>query len=304
MSSPKTFDVLSLWRAFPSTPPKQTTQQPFDSSPKHLRRLVKLHPGDKAESGDLWEYTQDLLYSDEIQNSLLTYLLPFCLAAWRDDLRGTHSGYGGFVEWFYPVLANKHVFDGHLTHTQTTAVSDFMRQSILEEIDDQRGLAYKGTGARPYRWVTALTTYGVILPDVDKLWNSWWSINTVGSAVAAVQYISCLIYGSNENPVFAPWTPDGGGGPPCLWEFGGHLYEHRWLEPNTRFLKQILNPQEINEVLSRAAERLGDQPESRVAAQVQEDLPLCSETLAARCAELPCLLETQREPSKLLEWTK
>jgi hypothetical protein len=208
------------------------------------------------------------------------------------------------VEYFYPVLANKHVFDEHLASTQVVAVSDFMRQSILEEIDEQRGLAYKGPAAQPYRWVTALTTHGVILPDLDKLWSSWWSIDTVGRAVTAVQYISCLIYGPNENVVFAPWTPDGGGGPPCLWEFAGHLYEHCWLEPNVRFLKQTLNPQQVSEVLSQSVDRLAEQPEGRVAAEVQADLPLCSETLAACCTELPRLLETKQSPSKLLEWTR
>jgi hypothetical protein len=122
--------------------------------------------------------------------------------------------------------------------------------------------------------------------------------------VAAVQYISCLIYMANENPAFAPWTPDGGGGPPCLWEFAGHLYEHRWLEPNARFLRRTLNPQQVTEVLSRAVAQLADEPERTIAVQVQADIPLCSETLAARCAELPRLLETQQKPSKLLEWTK
>lgn len=300
MGFAKTSGVSNLLHAFPSTLPKQITQQAFDGSAKHLKRLVRLRPGDKAEAGDLWEYTQDLLYSGAIQGALLAYLFPYCLEAWRDDLRGTHSGYGGFVEYFYPVLANKRVFDEHLTPTQTMVVSEFMRESILEEIDAQRGLIYIGTGARPYGWTTALTTFGVILPDVDKLWNSWWSIDTVGKAVAAVQYISCLIYGANENSVFAPWTPDGGGGPPCLWEFGGHLYQHRWLEPNARFL----TPQRVNEVLSRAVERLGDQPESKIAAQVQVDLPLCSETLASRCVELPSLLKTQGGTLELREWKK
>jgi hypothetical protein len=84
------------------------------------------------------------------------------LNAWCDDLRGAHSGYGGFVEYFYPVLANKHIFDELLSPTQTKAVSEYMRGSILEEIDDQRGLAYSGMGARPYRWIAALTTHGVL----------------------------------------------------------------------------------------------------------------------------------------------
>jgi hypothetical protein len=304
MAREQTPGLSKLHRAFSSGPPKQITQEPFDSSPKHLSRLGRLRPGDRAEVGDLWEYTQDLLYSGEIQGALLKYLLPFCLSAWREDLRGLHSGYGGFVEHFYPVLANKHIFDEHLTPSQTSAISEFMRGSILEEIDEQRGLTYSGMGARPYRWVTALTTHGVLLPDVDQLWTAWWSIDTVGRAVAAAQYISCLMYGVNENPVFAPWTPERGGGPPSLWEFGGHLYEHRWLAPNIRYLSRILNPQEVADVLRLAVERLGGQPEHEAATEIKGDIPLCAETLTARCAELPLVLETPRQPAKLPEWTQ
>jgi hypothetical protein len=291
--------VFKLRRAFPSKPPMQVTQEPFDGGPKHLRNLVKLKPADRAEASDLWEYTQDLLYSGQIQDSLLAYLLPFCLEAWRDDLRGAHSGFGGFVEHFYPVLANLHLFDKRLTPAQTSAVSRFMRESILDEIDDQRGLIYSATGARPYRWIRALTTYGVLLPDVHQLWNAWWSIETIGRAVALVQYASCLMYLNNENPVFAAWTREAGGGPPCLWEFEGHLYQHRWLQPNAHFLRQTLNPQQVATALSLAVERLAGQPEHEIASEVEKDLPLCAELLPARCAELPELLETLEEP---LEW--
>jgi hypothetical protein len=177
-----------------------------------------------------------------------------------------------------------------------------MRSSILDEIDDQRGLAYRGSGARPYRWMTALTTHGVLLPDVDLLWAAWWSVDTVGRAVAAVQYVSCLMYEENENPVFSPWTPDGGGGPPTLWEFGGHLYTNRWLHPNVTFLQRVLNAQEAAPVLNRAVGRLADQPEREIAAAVEADLPLCEETLTARCAVLPRLLGTVQEPGKGIEW--
>lgn len=179
-----------------------------------------------------------------------------------------------------------------------------MRESILAEIDDQRGLTCKGMGARPYRWIGALTTHGVLLPDVSRLWTALWSIDTVGRAVATVQYVSCLMYDQNENPVFAAWTRDGGGGPPSLWEFEGHLYEHRWLEPNVRFLRENLNPQRVSEALDRAVERLGgqaEQPEYELALEVQQDLPLCAETLVARCGELPDLLGTTQRP---LEWKR
>jgi hypothetical protein len=130
---------------------------------------------------------------------------------------------------------------------------------------------------------------------VDQVWSGWWSIETVGRAVATVQYVSCLMYPEDENPVFAPWTPDRGGGPPCLWEFGGHLYEHRWLDPNIRFLQRMLNPKAIDIALSRAIERLVGLVEQEAAAKVQSDIPLCAETLAARCTQLPRLLETKQD---------
>jgi hypothetical protein len=136
---------------------------------------------------------------------------------------------------------------------------------------------------------------------VDRLWRAWWSSDTVGMAVSIVQYASCLIYLQNENPVFATWTPDAGGGPPSLWEFEGHLYEHRWLQSNVRFLRQNLNPQQVSEALNRAVERLAGQPENEMALEVLSDLPLCAETLSARCAELPNFLDTVARP---LEWRR
>jgi hypothetical protein len=252
----------------------------------------------------LWEYTQDLLYGKEIQGSLLAFVLPFCLEAWREDLRGLQTGYGGFIEHLYPVLANCHVFDTHLSPKQSSASADFIRQTILEEIDDQRGLTYKGSGARSYRWFGALTSYGVLLPDVENLWHGWWSIDTLGKAVATVQYVSCLMYPVNENPVFAPWTPNEGGGPPSLWDFEGHLYSHKWLPTNVALLKRALTPQSVVEVLTRAVSKLADDEAAPTALGIQEDIPFCMDTLKSRCSELPRILETRDDISNPLpEWT-
>jgi hypothetical protein len=93
----KNEDQLSLHRALQATaPPDKITQEAFEHDNKHVRRLAHLKPGERAEAEDLWNYAQDLLHS-EIQSSLLAYLLPFCLDAWRDDLKGNY-GYGGFIE--------------------------------------------------------------------------------------------------------------------------------------------------------------------------------------------------------------
>lgn len=283
--------TIAFRRAYgKAAPPEKVTQEAFEGNNRHLRRLLRIKPGERPDPQDLWEYLQDLRHTG-IQSSLLAYLLPFCLELWCEDLRGTSNEYGGFVEHFYPVLADRAIFDKHLTSKQTAAVSEFMRQTIVEEMDDQSGLAYRGSKARPYRWIRALTTYGVLLPDVDRMWSAWWSLDTVGRAIAATQYVSCLMYPENENPVFAPWTPDDGGGPPCLWEFEGHLYTQHWLEPNVAFLKEALNVARVTEDLNRAVDRLVDHSEHAMAARIREDLPLLTDTLQARCAELPRLLE-------------
>jgi hypothetical protein len=283
-------------------PPSTITQEAFDYDAGHLERLVRLARDERAAPGDLWEYTQDLRYT-AIQQDLLRHLLPVCLQAWRDYLLGA-SEYGGFVEQFYPVLADRPVFDTLLTPHQIAAVSEFMRRSILDEIDKQRGLAYRGSRAkaRPYHWVYALTTYGVLLPDIESLWTAWWALGTTGRAVAAVQYISALMYPDDGNPIFAPWTPDEGGGPPNLWEFEGHLYSHRWQEQNVAFLRRSLNASAVGEVLARAVKELEGEPEHEVAARVLAEMPARTEMLTARCANLPNLLATTQEASTLLEW--
>lgn len=293
----------SLWRVFPKSPPTTITQEAYDFDRKHFRHLTQLRPGDKAESRDLWDYTQDALYT-EVQSDLFAYVLPFCLDAWRDDLQRTNSGYGGFVEYFYPVLARAGIFGKHLTTQQTAAVSNFMRAVILDEIDAQRGLSYQGMQSKPYSWFSAFASYGVILPDINRLWSAWWSVDTVGRAIALAQYVSCLIYPENENPIFAPWTPDGGGGPPCLWHFSGHMYTHRWLEPNIDFLRKELSPESVTDGLARAKRKLSGEPELSVIEQLMEDLPLCEEILVTRCRELPEILATKQAPPKSLEWSR
>jgi hypothetical protein len=107
MPRDRTSRATTLRRVFGSAvSPEKITQEAHEGNPKHLHRLARLRSGDLAEVSDLWEYMQDLLYTD-IQAPLLVYVLPFCLEAWRENLRGTRSEYGGFVEYFYPVLANR-----------------------------------------------------------------------------------------------------------------------------------------------------------------------------------------------------
>src|SRR5258708_3262094 len=232
MTADRADKLMALRRAFGGmAPPDKITEEAFEGNDAHLRRLVRLKPGEEPKPDDLREYIHDLRYT-KIQDPLLAYLLPFCLDLWREDLRGV-EGYGGIVEDFYPVLADRQIFDTHLTRKQGTAVSEFIPQTMLAEVSDQRGLRYKGTRARSYRWIGAVTTYGVLLPDIELLWTAWWSVSTVGRAISAMQYISCLMYPENENPVFAPWTPNGGGAPAPFLSFEGQLVSPPFPRPTS-----------------------------------------------------------------------
>ena len=289
----------ALWA---TSPPGEIVQQAHEGDPSHLRRLVRLQPGEHPRPDDLYAYMEDLNYT-EIQSALFVYLLPICLEMWRNDLRGIDRSCGGVVEYFYPVLANRQVFELHLNPKQTAAVSEFMRHVILEEIDDQRGLHFQGAGARPYRWFRELTTYGVILPDIERIWNPWWSMDTVGRAFAAVQYISCLMYSKHENPIFAPWTPNGGGGPPCLWDFAGHLYTNRWMDTNVAFLRTTLTVDRVERALAAAVDRLAGEPDHNMATEVYSDFPLCASVVESRCAELLQLLQTTDAAGRPFNWS-
>ena len=60
---------------------RKVTQEAFEGNDRHLRRLLRIKPGERPDLQDLWEYLQDLRYT-EIQSTLLAYLLPFCLERW------------------------------------------------------------------------------------------------------------------------------------------------------------------------------------------------------------------------------
>jgi hypothetical protein len=292
-------------------PPETITQSAFDGDSAHLERLAKLHLGHRVTGIDLADYMDDVLYGD-IQTSLLVHALPFCLRAWHDYLRDEKFECPGFAELFYTVLAKKDVFVGILTDDQREAVLEFMRGSILEEIDAQDRLHFEGYPAAPHRWIQALMTYGVIAPDIEHLWMDWWSISTVGRAIAAVQYISCLVYPKDSNPVFAPYTREQGGGPPCLWEFDGYLYESTWQIQNVEFLQKLLrDPNVVSSVIRQAVDRLSQHCGLQTAQQILADSQSSSasrkfrgpaETLSDRLLALPIILATGGEPETTYLW--
>lgn len=288
-----------LRRLLGSKPPKTITQEAPLGNNKHFRKLMRQDPNELPDVSLLWWYAHDTLYGPPAQKELFLWVLPFMLRAWRMDLRGESWDWGGFVEYFYPLMA-KEELAAMLNHKRTKAVAEYMRQAILEEIDVQCGLEYEGKLAIPYRWIASMNSCGVILDDLESLWSAWWSLGTHGRAAAAIQYISCLAFDENDNPIFLPWTPDGGGGPPSLWEFEGILYDRVWKPANVEMLKDFLQPDRVMETLERAVAALAEKPEGPKAQEVLAGVIERREILENRCEDLPRILATNPDQG---EWT-
>ncbi|HEY5452954.1 MAG TPA: hypothetical protein VIQ54_29575, partial [Polyangia bacterium] len=211
--------------------------------------------------------------------------------------------YETFVDEFYPALIRGNVFNGELSPEQTAAVGDFMRETILAQIDAQKGLSFKGSKAPVYAWFHALSTYGLLRRDVDKLWSTWWGVETEGRALAAAQYASCLIYDETANPVFDAWTREHGGGPPCLWHYRGHVLEESWRAENLEVLEQVLTPDGVRAVLDRSIARLTGHPLRDKVASIRFRLDARTQTLTNRCADVRRYLATPNEAEYSFQWS-
>jgi hypothetical protein len=269
--------------------PKAILQQPFDHDPGHYQRLCHLE-GNRPNPSDLVDYALDMEYM-ELQPDLLRHLMPVLLEAWRQDLfEGDAAKFGAFVEHFWPALLRGKAFRGCLSDTERGGVMRFMRDTILDRLDAEHSLAFSGMRASPYAWIASFVSFGVVFADIESLWTEWWQFKTSGHAVAAFQYASALLYEEDKNPVFAQWTQDRGGGPPCVWECGCHIFDEGWREENLQFLRRTLSAEYIEQRLRAAQCMIKSAAPSSVATRILADLPGQATLLALRIEELPGFL--------------
>lgn len=281
-------------------PPKRIWQKPFDSDSSHYKRLCHLK-GAAPSGTDLLNYAHDLLYAP-LQPDLFRCLLPICLDVWHKDLLANNrSGQGGFVEYLWAALAKPALWEDHLTPGQYAAVQTFMADALLDRIDQENACSFAGMGASPYPWFRALGSFCVVFPALPSLWQSWWEMTTPGQACAGLQYLSCLLYEYDRNPIFSPWTPVGGGGPPALWETEGHIHEQGWRAENVAYLQATLTVAFIKDRLRYAAHVVQDVVQSPVPQQMLEDFATQETLLEIRLAELPSLLLAS--PGGGLDWS-
>ncbi len=283
--------------------PAKIWQKAYDRDTAHLYRLLQLKDK-KPHVGDLVDYVLDFRY-EEIQSDLFRYLIPTCFAIWHKYLFEPHldSPYGAFIEHFSTALQDRSVFEEVLDKTEYEAVVSFWSDAILDRIDQEELLHFSGQSAI-YKWFRAISSFAISLPRLSQLWQEWWELETQGQAVAIVQYISCFVYEENNNPIFTPWTPEHGGGPPDLWQTDGLVQVKGWREENISFLKNTFTPEYIEAHLQKATDKLKIAPLHKVAQKVLSDFYLQQDLLKSRLELLPDILgKPQPNPDEPTLWS-
>ncbi len=256
----------------------------FDHQQDELERIANT-PWEKFKFQDLMYYYHDLAYV-ELQGDLFRYLFPICLMDWHVTLQNNQSCYHGDADFHYGVREGK-VFERMLTPKQRQQVYEFLRDSFLDRLDRERGLEYRAAQTPAYGWMARFNSAATIVPQIALLWDAWWSLESPGQAVAALQYVSGLMYFDGENPFFGPWTPDEGGGGRCLWRDDTQIGEAGWLPENVEYLKSVLTVDFVGAKVDAAVERLRDEPEYARVLPVSESLRDRQELIASRIEELP-----------------
>jgi len=266
-------------------------ERQFDYFDDELRRLAST-PHDRIDFSDLWYYHHDLAYV-ELQRDLFNYLFPACLMDWHQTLMENGGCSHGDSEFHYGILRGR-ILETMMNPEQRTAVCEFFRDSFLERLDAERGFVYSGSKTPAYGWMYRFNSLGLVMPGIERIWDPWWSLDTPGRAVAALQYCSGLMYSESDNPLFGAWTQDEGGGGPYLWENDSHVFDAGWLKENLDFFGATLTAGLVEERVVSAVARLKGEPEWEKGRRLEDDLPRCLDRVTLRAVELPLLLGRPR----------
>lgn len=276
---PRISDIQA--RAIFSNPeaPSQVSEYQFDGFDDDLRRLAQT-PWDKIHDADLWYYLHDLAYV-ELQPDLFAYLFPVCLNFWYHTLMNSVGCAVGDAEFHYSLFHGQ-ILEKHVTPSQHDQIFTFFHDGFLDRIDEERGFIYRDSHTPAYGWMHRFNSLGLITPLTEPIWNSWWSMNSCGQAVSALMYLSGLMYGRGENPIFKPWTKKHGGGGPYLWENDSQIFDSGWLPANLDFFRRTLTVDYLGQKAREASERLATEPEAELANQIYKDYERFAEDVEIR----------------------
>jgi hypothetical protein len=223
------------------------------------------------------------------------YFFPTILATWARLLLKNDER-SALFENLPAALARTQFIVSCLSEDQEQAVYRFMRETLLERISTEQSLRIVGFQWQTYRWFFEFTGYGVIGRDMAALWTALWKLSCEGHAISVVQYSSCLICEDGDNPVFAPWTREAGGGVPTLWGTDSIGIGECWQPANVEFVRRTLSPSLLRERLHACASVLTLPEHKSVLEHLHLAMEVDPDLVSLRCSKLPDLLAS---PSKV-----
>jgi hypothetical protein len=214
------------------------------------------------------------------------------LMDWHLSLMRNEACSHGDSEFHYGVHRGR-VFEKMMTQDRREAVFDFFRDSFLERLDAERAFAGSESGFPKFDWMSRFNSISVVAEVTALIWIPWWSLDTPGRAVAALEYCSALMYPSNENPFFPASKDENVTNDSWLLthEFWADL--DGWKEENIKFLGEVLTLDFVKDRIAKCAVRLTGEPESELAQRMEADLPAAETLLALRIEQLPRLLRVE-----------
>ena len=264
-------------------PPKRVIERQFDGFDSELFALSQT-PQDRVTPVELWYYLHDLAYVD-LQPELFDYLFPVCLSFWYSSLMSNHDCAQGDAEFHY-ALAHGGILEKMVTPAQRERILVFFHDGFLDRLDIERGFATTSVQPPAYSWMWRFNSLGIVAPIIERVWTSWWSLESPGQAVSALMYASGLMYRRGENPIF-PASPYGY---PPLWENDSYIFDSGWLPENLEFLWGVLSTDYLRQKVAEASRRLTTEPESAMASRLEQDFERCAETVEKRIEMLLQLL--------------
>ncbi|WP_298861837.1 hypothetical protein [uncultured Gimesia sp.] len=259
-------------------PPENVWQRQFDGFDEELQELARTSY-EQIDFSDMWYYHHDLAYV-KLQPELFAYLFPVCLMDWHQTLQNNEPCSHGDSEFHYGI-SNGNVFENMLTPKQLTEVTLFFRDSFLERLDSEREIPQLQKGFPSLGWLGRFNSLGVIVPNIEPIWNAWWTVKTPGRAITAIQYCSSLMYFEGENPLFEECHGTG----LCLCE-NDSLFDAFWSDKNIQFLSATLTVDFVNQKVADAIARLRKESNLKYAQQLEDDLPERQEVIALQIDDL------------------
>jgi hypothetical protein len=244
--------------------PEKVYQKAFDYDQTPLETLTNFKIGMERSEVLNWalsEYNLDLEYVRPLQEDLMLYWLPLCMEYWQKSLFEKFNYY--FVWRFHEAL---HYSQNIIAQTIGKEIQSltyrFMRDSILARISEEKYLSFSKQKTSSHFWIETLISYGSFADNIGELLQIWSKMDNFGFAISYFQYVSCLIYEWDINPLFIP--PCTGGGAPYLFD---PVIE--WNKHNVESLEKWLEIKNIQHLISKAKAQIQNEDQIEIVSKLE-----------------------------------